>query len=259
MEPIELEDLLTANYPPVPSILGRGIIPHRGRVFLFGRYGSWKSMLALNLGMSLARGKSWLTFASPETPTNVLYLQCELPREELQIRARAMATSVGQPDGVAGKFYLWTEPYIKLDQNAGHGLLDRWIAALKPALIIVDPIYKVLSGDLLKYADVAPFLDRMDRLIDKHKVAIMLVCHPRKGLADEFGADDMMGSSLFPDWADTIIRVSKMGGASEHEAVKLEFEKVRYASRAVGDLIVAIDRRSLTITASEISIWEERT
>lgn len=258
MEPIELDALLARTFPPVPSILGRGVIPHKGRVFLFGRYGSWKSMLALNLGIAVIRGKDWLTFKTPAPPTNVLYLQCELPQEELQKRARLMASSIGQADGLPGRLFLWTEHYIKLDQNTGYGLLDKWVGALKPALVIVDPIYKVLSGDLLKYADVAPFLDRMDRLLDKHKVTIMLVCHPRKGQADEFGADDLMGSSLFPDWADTIIRVSRTGGMEQHEALRLEFEKVRYAPEMLGDLHVTVDRRTLTMSASEISIMEER-
>ena len=199
-----------------------------------------------------------MSFKTPNKPLSVLYVQCELPEPELKKRAKLMVGSVPQAANHTGKLWLWTEHYLKLDTNAGYGLLDKHVEALKPDLVIIDPIYKVLSGSMLEYGDVLPFLDRMDSLLSRRGVAVMLISHPRKGGPDESGADDMLGSSLFPDWADTTIRVSRVGGTQYHETLKLEFPKVRYAEELMDDLTVTIDRRTLAMSASAISITEER-
>lgn len=223
--------------------------------------------MMLGLGMSLSNGVDWLTyFQVPDEGMGVLYVQTEIPQNMLKARARTLAKATGQPLGLKtdGKLpweervHLWTEHFLKLDQDKGFGLLVQHVQALKPAVIILDPLYKLLSGNFLKVDVASPFLDRMDALIENTGASVIIVAHPRKGEPDEYSADDLMGSSLFADWADTVISVAKKGGDAQHDKLMLEFKKARHAIGLLDDVEVSIDRYSLDMRGCKYSIAKEQ-
>lgn len=226
---------------------------------MYGKYGTWKSMLSLNMGLSLLTGTKWLDCLDTPMPgTDVLYVQTEIPEKMLQERAEKMIKNFPACNGtkpIGHMLYLWTENYLKLDGGMpGYGQLCGHLEKLHPQVVIIDPLYKVMSGNFLKVEVAAPFLDSMDALIHKYKVAVVLVAHPRKGMAEQDNADDMMGSSLYADWADTIVRDNKIGGDLTCVRLRLEFLKVRHAQDFVEDLEVKIERVTLAATGQQCGI-----
>lgn len=216
-------------------------------------------MASIDLGLSLATGSKWLgLIGTPADGVDVLYVQTEIPQPMLQGRAKIMASNYDlklrtNSAGIwkpGDHLFFLTEHFLKLDNANGYSQVLKAVQNLRPKVVILDPLYKMLSGDLLK-ADVAtPFLDSLDQLIAKTNIALVIIAHPRKGEADETGADDMLGSSLFPDWADTVIRASRTGGGKEWDNVRLDFLKTRHATELIEPVEATVNRRSLVISAS---------
>jgi len=221
-------------------------------------------MMVTDLGMCLATGTNWLNYIdTPKKGVNVLYAQTEVPDRMLQERVEKIAGNMPLEGAVSPNgswkwqdhLWLWTEHYLKLDQNAGYGLLTKHVKALKPSVVIIDPLYSLVSGSFLKVEVAGPFLDRMNALIANHHLALVIVAHPRKGEPDQYGADDLMGSSLFADWADTVIRVTRQGGGtSASDNLKLEFKKARHAVELLHDVSVVVDRKSLAMKGGAFSV-----
>lgn len=188
--------------------------------------------------LAFAQGKPWLGFETPKEGVSCLYLQIELSHQMLQERVKQM-TSKSVPMLVEP--HVWTEHYIKLDIPAGIEVLDEGIQQVQPQVLIIDPVYKILSGNILEAHSVERLLDNLDILIAKYGISVILVSHSRKGAYEEWGSDDMLGSVFFSAWADTIIRLERGGDSS----MTAKFEVVRHAKRELPSRTFALDRDNL--------------
>src|SRR3990172_5941670 len=249
MEPQWLEDVLTweAEYPE--ALVGNGLLYQQLRMIIYGRYKSLKSMLAMNLSFCVGTAVPRAGFSTAEAGARVLYLQIEMPHAFMKKR---LVKVVARWDGPVPEkqIGIWTEPYIKLDdRGAGVSLLDRQLTKLKPALLIIDPLYKVMSGNILDPNAVRGFLDQLDIMIAKHGCAVVLVSHTRKGLYEEWGSDDLLGSVFLSAWADTVIRVSRKEGDSlpkqQYIPISLNFDVLRHAEEPIEDLELLFDMSTL--------------
>lgn len=247
-------------HPVYPaSMLGRGLLYQEGKAILYGRYKSFKSLLALDLSFSVADGVPWLGFNTPAGGRNVLYVQSEVPHSLLHKRFFKMWD--GRKDGSSrpvNKIYLATDPYLKLDMTAGYTLLDELIEKTEPGLVILDPVYKLMSGNILDPNSVRGLLDALDGLIAKHEVALMLIAHPRKSAMEEteWGSDDLLGSVFFSAWADSIIKVTrhvtKEGKPTNNLTV--DFGIARYAEDILEEKEVVLVEDTLQFRLADSSI-----
>lgn len=228
-------------------------MPERSRVFMYGRYKSLKSILALNLALSVASGQDWLGFDT--VPTPVMVLQTEMPHVQVRNRLALMTNGHTQQP-----LWIWTEHYLKLDTIAGMNAVSRNLSKYEPKLLIVDPLYKVISANILDPNVIRGFLDNVDLLIEKHNISVLIVSHSRKGNAErerEFGnVDDMLGAGIFSAWADTVIKVTRKPGIGDNYVAEVSFEMTpRYATDDVEPIQALISKATLVAsTLSPISI-----
>ena len=236
MEPQSLRQFLLWKPEPLQVIIDQGIMYSGTKVIIYGKYKSLKSMLVTRLGLCLARGLPWLDFNTYSEGVSVLYLQLEVAHSRLQVRLRTMTEgdhTTLQP------LIIWTQHFLKLDTEAGLKYLEAQLDYYKPQVLIVDPIYKVLSKDILDAHSVMSFLDNMDILIEKRGINIVLVSHAHKVRREdtEWGSDTMLGSVLFSNWADTIIRIER----PEFSRVVARFDSVRNAKVDLGSRSFMVD------------------
>ncbi len=257
MEPLSLHEFLNYKFVYPKSVIGSGVLFELERMFMYGKYKSFKSMLALSLGMSVICGEHWLGFNTEPAP--VLYLQSEVSAVLLQERVDKMHKSWAErglniadaPEcpGCNKRHYplvFWTEPYLKLDTDLGQAKLEGTLATIKPKLLIIDPLFKVMSGDMLDPNATRDFLDMLDIVRERHKLAIVMVAHSSKREIDSttWGGDDMMGSIILNAWADTILRVTRMKGGARDE-VAVDFELLRNAPKAIDQVKAMLDAETL--------------
>lgn len=252
LEAFSLEKLLSWEPPKKREIIGAGIL-HRGtRLLLFGKPKSWKSMVAIHTGFCIATGQPWFGFRT--TPSRVMILQLEIPQAlfreriikycdhasyqtalpgsiELIPYGANEATKIDLPDNI----YFCYEPYIKLDRDFQIARLEQLLLQVQPDVLIVDPLYKVMSGNICDAYAVEVFQSNIDKMAAKlGGLTTIIVAHTRQQKIDEsgqeidYGADDLMGSSNWPNWVDSLVRVKKVGDDESGVELQLSFEAMRH-------------------------------
>ena len=262
MEPQTLREIIEWQPPHRSAFVSDGVLYERTRLLIYGKYKSLKSIAVMNLAMCLANGADWLGLTTK--PCSVLYLQIEVPHDFL--RKRLLKLISANTNGARPKLdtikplWLWTEPYMKLDAGSGLAQLEEKLNRLKPDVLVVDPLYKVLSGNILDPNSMRDFSDRMDILTDKHNLTLVVAHHSRKSapgivasssLDDTWGSDDMLGAAVLSYWADTVLKITRKGGKKENEA-RVTFDVLRHAEESLDPVEVLFDRNTLTLTKKDV-------
>lgn len=275
-------DLLEWKPPKYTRIISSGVLNTKNRMIIFGDEGSWKSILAMHSGYSIARGSNWLGFRT--YPSNVLRLQVELPMyidrervdkyctsskriylskdgrkevnsEELD-KLDVAATNFAYPDNYVSR----TEQYIHIDESIGWESLLKNIRLMvltypqAPLVVILDPLYKMFNRDINEETDVKPLLDKVDLIMEEIKevgVSFIIVHHTRKSKTDETGApislgsQDATGSRAWLRWADTVLRIDPDVTDKTNTRVIATFTKHRNAENILPVIRMRWDRETL--------------
>jgi RecA-family ATPase len=235
VEPQSLTNFLSWKPPNLTPIIDKGILYEGSKAILYGRYKSLKSMIALDFSMKLMQGKPWIGFKTPEEGQTVLHLQLEIAHPLLHKRVVPMARETTPKKDV----YFWTEHYMKLDDSVGFNQLHEQLEKIRPNVLVIDPVYKIIKGNPLDAHAVQLLFDNLDKLIAEYNLAILLISHTRKGAYDDplSGSDDLLGSVLYSAWADSIIKVERKA----HGLLEVKFEVIRHAEEEINSVMVKMD------------------
>lgn len=247
--PQELEAILAQPVYFPKALIGAGLLYEQTKMIVYGRYKALKSMLGLDMAFCLTTGRDWLGFDTPDQGISVFYLQLEIPYQLFRSRLSQSWSHRTRYDKKLQPLRFWTQHRLKLDTAEGFNLLDHYLGVYQPDLLIIDPLYKVVSGNLLTALDMQRVVDALDVLIGRYGVSIILIAHSRKGIMDmgEWGSDDLMGSALLDWWADTIIKVERRGG----DRLAVKFDVVRHAEEEIEPKEVLFNRDTLELSVVE--------
>jgi hypothetical protein len=194
------------DLPTVPFYV-KDILPKRGKAMLYAAPKSGKSWLALQLARCIGTGEPFLGLST--TQGKVLYVQFELGEEILQ--ARLLDSKEEYEDVWVGTTFT-----MKLDTKAGQDRLWRAMEAVEPNILILDPWYKMLSGDENEASDALEIIDYLDSLIEGFDCSIFIVHHSGKDVSKRG-----RGSSVLEDWVDSYIQMTVASKAGEKLQVKI--------------------------------------
>ena len=251
-----LVELLSWKPPILPQIIGEGILYPETKMLIYGEYMSWKSMVAMHLAFCMCDGNQWLTHFT--TPSRVLIIQTEIPKALYRERVikYTMHHKVVNMNGI----YFVTDLGLRLDSPWGQSAMEDILKKIEPRVCIIDPIYKAMGGDISNSVDVQHTIDTIDTLMNRYKSACILVAHENKGTIDvatgqkyNRGANKIMGSSYWQDWADSICCLTKTGP----DRVSVSWEKYRNAQDIINNEEVSIDRKTLGFRANKLTNEEE--
>ena len=230
-----VKELIAWTPPKIEPIISSDILYPETKMIMYGSYKSWKSMIAMHCGFCIASDRKWFSYDTKQG--QVLLIQCEIPK--FLFRERILAYAKGN-DCYPDNLHLVTERNLRLDKDFGlaalNGLIEKITHKTGKQLdvLILDPIYKLMSGGIGDSAPVQFFLDNIDNIIDRYKCAVILVTHQRKtlhaeGVAMSFGADEIYGPVWFPAWLDTALNLERSD--IDYTEVTLNFTDVRNAKR----------------------------
>lgn len=173
-EPPELEQVLADAFD-----LG-------DKVSVIGSSKMRKSFFTLQLALSLAAGRDFLSWTVPK-PRRVLLAQFEIKAEHFHRRVRNMARAMGiSPADIGDCLLIYNCRGI-----TGETAIERIGAEAKKhhaEVVIFDPLYKLATGDENAAKDMKPTLAAFDRLAESTGAAVVYVHHDAKGIA---GARDV--------------------------------------------------------------------
>ena len=202
--------LLSWQPPKIKQIIEEGLLYPGGRLLIFGKYGSWKSMVAIHTAFVLAKGEDWFRYKTIRS--KVMAVQIEVPKFAFQERIMSYLENNHYKDNTVPNLYWVNEPIIKLDTPLQAKLLEREIDRLKPDVLILDPLYKTFTHNAADNVDVQRWQESVDHLASKYKLGIIVLAHPKKqaqGLdeKDIDWGDELFGGSFFNNWFDTAILI----------------------------------------------------
>lgn len=254
-----MDELVSWIPPKITTLIGgphSAILVPKGKMIIYGRWGSYKSMLSLDLGMKAPWGKNWLGY--PTAGFGVYYLQIEVTNFMMQ--DRVITYMRGNNILPPARFRISTQPWYKIEYDK-QNLLGLELQQHKPDLLIIDPVTKAMAGDLTNNVDAQRVCDILDTISERYNVAICLIGHIRKPSADETGVEttiemehELIGSSIFTNWADTTISLRLTNETDDYSAVRIDIEKHRHSHTLLKPQELIISRSDLAMTSRPLSV-----
>ncbi len=198
--------------PEEPRWLIEGLWADQAVGIVGGEPKSCKSFLALDLAVAVASGAPCLRRFRPAQTGRVLLFAAEeglaVVRHRLEGIARAAGIAFDHLD-----IHVITTPSLRLDQADDCARLQDTVAALRPALLILDPFVRLHRIDENAAAEVAPLLAYLRQLQRSFGTAVVLVHHARKSAAHVRAGQALRGSSDLHAWGDSNLYLRRRGDA----------------------------------------------
>lgn len=236
-KPKRLDEFLAWKPEPLKSYIDKGLLYERTRMIIYGKYKSLKSMLVQDLAIALAKGEPWLGINTNPEGTSVFYLQLELSEVLWQ---RRVVRRIGGEVKTKKDLVFWTEHFLKIDSDTGMGVIREYLDEFKPQVLIIDPLYKVMAGDMSDNHAIQGVSDSLDKLLNDYRLSIILLHHSRKPGANEtkqWGSDNMLGGTLLSAWGDSIIEVNR-----ETDGLRIDMEVIRHAEEELSAINVRMTK-----------------
>jgi len=196
LPPLESLSDYKDNPPELPEELISGILRRGHKMLVSGSSKAGKSFLLMELCIGLAEGKTWLGF--PCRKSRVLYVNLEIDPASCINRFLKIYEALGWPEDHIADIELWNLrghaiPMDKLVPKLIRRTKDRNLDA-----IVIDPIYKVITGDENKASDMGYFCNQFDRVARETGCSVIYCHHHSKGAQGAKRAmDRASGSGVF--------------------------------------------------------------
>lgn len=196
LPPLEAMSTLLADQPPLPEELIGGILRCGHKMLISGSSKAGKSFLLMELAIAIAEGRKWLDF--PCKQGRVLYVNLEIDRASCINRFATIYDKMHIDHPCAENIVLWNlrGKAVPLDK-----LVPKLVSRVRRkdfAAIIIDPIYKAITGDENKASDMALFCNQFDKICAETGCAAIYCHHHSKGDQGQKDAKDRAsGSGVF--------------------------------------------------------------
>jgi RecA-family ATPase len=210
-------DYLT-NLPELSDCLIDGVLRKGHKMLLAGPSKAGKSFLMLQLAIAIAEGERWLGWKC--TRGRVLYVNLELDRASCYHRLAAVYEATGMEMRHAEDIDVWNLRGKAMPMNELAPRLIRRALKKRYSAIIIDPIYKVITGDENAADQMARFCNQFDRVCTELGAAVIYCHHHSKGDQGQKRASDRSsGSGVFARDPDALIDMIELEVTDAMQAV----------------------------------------
>lgn len=192
------------NMPELASELIKGVLRQGHKMLIAGPSKAGKSFALIEMSIAIAEGKKWLGWDC--TKGRVLYVNLELDRASCLHRFKDVYQAMGLPPKNISNIDIWnlrgkTVPMDKLAPKLIRRALKKNYIA-----VIIDPIYKVLTGDENSADQMAYFTNQFDKVATELGSSVIYCHHHSKGSqGGKKSMDRASGSGVFARDPDALI------------------------------------------------------
>ena len=192
------------NPPPLSDCLIEGVLRKGHKMLVSGPSKAGKSFLLLELCVAIAEGREWLGWKCAQG--RVLYVNLELDRASCYHRVKDVYRAIGIPPRNAGNLDMWHLRGKAMGMDNLAPRLIRRAVKRKYSAVVIDPIYKVITGDENAADQMAKFCNQFDRVASELGCAVIYCHHHSKGDQGQKRAQDRAsGSGVFARDPDALI------------------------------------------------------
>ena len=221
------------NLPELAPELIQGVLRQGHKMLIAGPSKAGKSFSLIEMSIAIAEGQKWLEWNC--TQGKVLYVNLELDRASCLHRFRDVYEAMGLQPNNLQNIDIWnlrgkTVPMDKLAPKLiRRSLKKNYIA------VIIDPIYKVLTGDENSADQMAHFTNQFDKVATELGCSVIYCHHHSKGAqGGKKSMDRASGSGVFARDPDALIDLVELDVTEElivqrinHTACRIYQEALR--------------------------------
>lgn len=195
--------------PDLAPPLIDGVLRQGHKMLMAGPSKAGKSIALIELCIAIAEGREWMGFGCAQG--RVLYVNLELDRASCLHRFKDVYEAMGCAAGNVANIDIWnlrgkSKP---MDQLAPS--LIRRALKTRPIAVVIDPIYKVITGDENSADQMAAFCNQFDRVADSLGCAVIYCHHHSKGSqGGKRSMDRSSGSGVFARDPDAILDIIEL-------------------------------------------------
>lgn len=224
------------NLPDYAEELIEGILRQGHKMLLVGPSKSGKSFSLIELCIAIAEGTKWMGRQCKQG--DVLYVNFELDRASCLHRFKDVYQTLGLTPNNANRIFVWNlrGKTPALDQLVPK--LIRRAEKKKYIAVVVDPIYKVITGDENSASEMAKFCNQFDKIADALGASVIYAHHHSKGAqGGKKSMDRASGSGVFARDPDALLDMIELDMNKEVKEYFINEAKVE-AMHAVLDKYV---------------------
>ena len=167
------------NLPELSPCLIEGVLRKGHKMLIAGPSKAGKSFLQIELCISIAEGKDWLGWKCARG--RVMYVNLELDRASCLHRFRDVYDTLGWRPKYLDSIDIWNLRGKSVPMDKLAPKLIRRAAKKDYVAIIIDPIYKVITGDENSADQMANFCNQFDKVCTELGCAVIYCHHHSKG------------------------------------------------------------------------------
>lgn len=207
-DPVCLADVWD-NMPDLAPTLIDGVLRQGHKMLVAGPSKAGKSFLLIELCIAIAEGSKWLGFQCAQG--KVLYVNLEVDDNSCLHRFKDMYEALNIAGAGRKNIDIWqlrgeAEPMDKLAPK-----LIRRAQKQHYIAIVIDPIYKVITGDENSADQMAAFCNQFDIICSKLGASVIYCHHHSKGAQGAKRAmDRASGSGVFARDPDAVVDIIQL-------------------------------------------------
>ena len=207
------------NLPELSPPLIEGILRQGHKMLLAGPSKAGKSYALIELSIAIAEGKRWLGWDC--TQGKVLYVNLELDRASCLHRFKDVYQALRiEPNGLSN-IDIWNLRGRSVPMDKLAPKLIRRAAKKDYIAIIIDPIYKVITGDENSADQMAHFCNQFDLVCTELGCAVIYCHHHSKGgQGQKRSMDRASGSGVFARDPDALLDLIELEVSEELQKQK---------------------------------------
>lgn len=198
------------NLPPQQDPLIEGVLRKGDKMLLAGPSKAGKSFALIELCVCIAEGVPWLGHF-PCAQGKVLYVNLELNRSSCFRRFKDIYTALNLPPKKVRSIDIWN---LRGESMPLDKLAPRLIRRAKKEgyiAVVIDPIYKILTGDENNAEQMAKFCNQFDVICRALDCAVIYCHHHSKGAqGGKRSMDRASGSGVFARDPDAMLDMTEL-------------------------------------------------
>lgn len=192
------------SMPELAPPLIDGVLRQGHKMLIAGPSKAGKSFALIEMCIAIAEGEKWFGWQCAKG--KVMYVNLELDRASCLHRFKDVYTSLGIRANNLSNIDIWNLRGKSIPMDKLAPKLIRRAAKKDYIAIIIDPIYKVITGDENSADQMANFCNQFDKICNELGTAVIYCHHHSKGAqGGKRSMDRASGSGVFARDPDALL------------------------------------------------------
>ena len=212
-----LADVFADMPQKAPTVID-GVLRQGHKMLLSGPSKAGKSFALMELCAAFSSGGTWFGKRCAQGP--VLYVNLEIDGPSCAERFKKIFQATGTSGNYSGYITVWNlrGRSCTLDKLAPRIVRRAKKMGSQPIAIIIDPIYKVMTGDENSASDMGAFCNNFDYIAQETGASVIYCHHQSKGAQGQKSAmDRASGSGVFARDPDAMVDITEIDMATVDE------------------------------------------